>query len=154
MTEQTPVNYLLPKIFWKLGPAYTRWVEGRLKESGTTPHRLRVIQILSDNGPTSMKRLADEVGVTSANMTGLIDALERDGRVSRVTHPTDRRSFMIEVKPETKKKFASSRKDYQAKLSTLFDIFSKQEQAQLLSYLERIEAALVADGTMNKSDVS
>lgn len=143
MSENDPVNYKLSKLFWKLGPAFSRWVEEQLKKSGTTPHRLRVISLLCDSGPTPMKKLADEVGVTSATMTGLIDALERDGRVRRVGHPTDRRVSLIEVTSETRELFSEAVGRYQKDLSTLFDIFSEQEQIQLLSYLSRIHDALV-----------
>jgi DNA-binding MarR family transcriptional regulator len=141
-SQKGPLGYKLAKILWKLGPAYSRWVEERLKKSGTTPHRLRVIRLLSDLGPLPMKKLADEVGVTSATMTGLIDALEADGRVRRISHPADRRISLIQVTESTREKFSSAIEMYQKNLSLLFDIFTEKEKEDLFNYLSRIEEAL------------
>jgi DNA-binding MarR family transcriptional regulator len=142
------LGYQLSQLFWKLGPAYCRWVEDKLKKSGTTPHRLRVIRLLCNQGAIPMKKLADQVGVTSATMTGLIDALEKDGRVQRVPHPSDRRISLIEVTPETKQKFSGAVSGYNKDISTLFDIFSDEEKVHLLSFLSRIQDALVEGGTL------
>jgi DNA-binding MarR family transcriptional regulator len=48
----------------------------------------------ADSG-LSMKDLANEVGVSPAVLTGLVDRLEEKGWVSRHHSPTDRRSIVI-----------------------------------------------------------
>jgi len=46
-------------------------------------------------GPRTPAELADAAGVTRATMTGLIDTLERDGLVTRVPDPADRRMMSV-----------------------------------------------------------
>lgn len=42
-------------------------------------------------------RLAEQLGVTRAAVTGLIDGLERQGLIRRAAHPSDRRSTTVEI---------------------------------------------------------
>jgi DNA-binding MarR family transcriptional regulator len=45
--------------------------------------------------PRTPAELADAAGVTRATMTGLVDTLERDGFVTRVPDPVDRRMMSV-----------------------------------------------------------
>jgi DNA-binding MarR family transcriptional regulator len=46
-------------------------------------------------GGTSMRELAEELGVTVPTTTGLVDRLAREGLVERRPHPTDRRVVLV-----------------------------------------------------------
>ncbi|MGH8877556.1 MAG: MarR family winged helix-turn-helix transcriptional regulator [Stackebrandtia sp.] len=46
-------------------------------------------------GPSTQQALATALGVTPANVTGLVDALETHGFVERRRHPTDRRATLV-----------------------------------------------------------
>jgi len=56
---------------------------------------LRILHLA--RGPKSQNDLRGELGVTSPNVTYLIDGLERDGLVVRAAHPTDRRATFVEL---------------------------------------------------------
>lgn len=49
---------------------------------------------------TTAAEIADELKVTRATMTGLIDNLERDGLIVRERHTTDRRRIIIRCLPK------------------------------------------------------
>jgi DNA-binding MarR family transcriptional regulator len=52
---------------------------------------------LSMGGPTSPRKLADQVGLTPSTMTALLDRLEHAGLAIRHPHPTDRRKSLITI---------------------------------------------------------
>ncbi|MGE4233521.1 MAG: MarR family winged helix-turn-helix transcriptional regulator [Bacteriovoracia bacterium] len=153
MTTKTEIDYTIGKLFWKLAPAYIRFIEKSLKELGTTPHRLRLISILCDRGPIPMNNLAEEVGVTSANVTGLVDALERDGYVVRKPLPKDRRVILIAPTKKAKKYLETSRPIYREKISNIFKIFSGDEKEQFLYFLNRLEDYL-SDADTSKTTLA
>jgi DNA-binding MarR family transcriptional regulator len=72
------------------------FVDGRLAEKGTTVARLRALRFLAHaTEPVRMRDLSDMLGVAARTATALVDALERDGLVVRLPHPTDRRSHLL-----------------------------------------------------------
>jgi DNA-binding MarR family transcriptional regulator len=56
---------------------------------------LRVLQ--SQGGKPSMTELKNHIMRSPANLTQLIDSLEKEGLVARVPAPGDRRSYLIEL---------------------------------------------------------
>ena len=58
-----------------------------LRSRGITYARLRLLSALRHGGPQRLLDLGGELGVTARHVTGLVDALERDGLVERLPHP-------------------------------------------------------------------
>lgn len=70
------------------------------RRNGITPSSLHgLITILHQPGITAM-RLSEALGCSTANITGLVDKLERDGWVERVRAKNDRRKVFL--MPSTK----------------------------------------------------
>ena len=67
--------------------------------SGTplTPARTRVLWDLAHSGPSTQHALAARLEVSPRNITGLVDALEVGGYVTRSPHPTDRRAIIVSL---------------------------------------------------------
>ena len=59
--------------------------------------RLRLLSALRFGGPRRPHDLGGELGVTARNVTGLVDALEHDGLVERLPHPSDRRATLVRL---------------------------------------------------------
>ncbi len=78
--------------------AFDAWVKkASMANAGESVARLRLLNELHCNGPRKMAELADALGVTPRNITALVDALEAEGQLRRVPHPTDRRVTMVEI---------------------------------------------------------
>ena len=56
-----------------------------------------VLLTLREEGDTTISALAARVGCSSANLTGLIDRLERPGLIRRHREGPDRRSIYIQL---------------------------------------------------------
>jgi len=66
-----------------------------LGEHGLTPARTHLLWELFHRGPSPQHVLADALGVTARNVTGLVDGLEETGHVTRERHPSDRRATLV-----------------------------------------------------------
>jgi DNA-binding MarR family transcriptional regulator len=66
-----------------------------LGEYGLTPSRTHLLWELFHRGSSTQRVLADALGVTPRNVTGLVDVLEETGYVTRKPHPADRRATLV-----------------------------------------------------------
>ena len=70
-------------------------MNGSLGEYGLTPARTHLLWDLYHRGPSTQRILADALGVTARNVTGLVDGLEETGYVTREPYPGDRRATLV-----------------------------------------------------------
>jgi DNA-binding MarR family transcriptional regulator len=68
--------------------------------SGISMTQIHVLTLLEHHGDLPMSRLADMLGVSFSNATGLIDRMEENGFVERVRSAEDRR--VVHVRPATR----------------------------------------------------
>ncbi len=69
----------------------------RLADHGLTPARAEVIWLLHRDGPRTQRELSQVLKCTPRNVTGLVDALEAAGFVTRNPHPSDRRATVVSL---------------------------------------------------------
>lgn len=145
MTEQNSsetTSRRLVDAFAVFGPAYLRWVESRMRPSDLSFARMRALWVLHCSGPRMMSDLRRQLGVTPGNVTALTDALESEGLVRRLPHPTDRRATLVDLTPAGAAKCDDL---YDAQLDavgTLFDDLSLPDQLELLRLIEALVAGL------------
>ena len=70
-------------------------MRGSLVTYGLTPARTHLLWEVFHRGPSTQRVLADALGVTARNVTGLVDALAEAGYVTREPHPRDRRATLV-----------------------------------------------------------
>ncbi|GAA0425267.1 MarR family transcriptional regulator [Acrocarpospora corrugata] len=75
----------------------------------------------------SIGELARAAGVSSRNVTGLVDTLERDGLARRVPDPEDRRSVRAEITPAGRAWIDAFRKPSQLAMRSMFTGFTPDE---------------------------
>ena len=74
-----------------------RWMAPYLDDEGLTAPRADLLSAVARHGPISASALAERLGVTPRNITGLVDGLVGTGFVVRTPHPTDRRVVLVEL---------------------------------------------------------
>lgn len=81
-----------------------RWAEN----NGLSEGRLQILfRLRQRREGVALGELAELMSVSPRNITGLIDNLERDGLVSRVPDPADRRSVIARLTPEGERRIKS-----------------------------------------------
>lgn len=86
----------LEKLF-ELAVVTFEYMEKGLAARGLSRPRATVLWLLHEHGPLRQRELAEAIGVTPRNVTGLVDSLERDGFAVREPHPDDRRAALVSL---------------------------------------------------------
>lgn len=93
---------------------------------------------------TNQRELADAVGITGATLTHHLNAMEKDGLLTRRRDPTNRRNHIIEISPAGERKFielAGAATTFDQRLRTSL---TASELSELRKLLERLGAGVEA----------
>ncbi|GIM46799.1 MarR family transcriptional regulator [Collibacillus ludicampi] len=106
---------------------------------GLSQQQWSLLSVLAD-APDGMKMtdLGKLLMVTKANMTGMIDRLERDGYVKRVPDPNDRRVTYVVLLEKGRAFLADIKKPKEDFMHEVFSSFSTDEKIQFHHMLERM----------------
>jgi DNA-binding MarR family transcriptional regulator len=78
-----------------LSTAVVLFYEAVASRLGLSAAEWRCLELLDREGPATAGRLAERSGFTTGAITGIVDRLERSGRVRREPDPRDRRSVIV-----------------------------------------------------------
>lgn len=117
-------------------------MEHHAARDGLTSSRLPVLWIVSGSGPQTQRQLADELGVSPRNITGLVDALSRDGFVTRQPHPTDRRATLVTLTARGEKVAERMRQEQAQFTDDLFADWEPEAFAAFAGGLDRVVGRL------------
>lgn len=101
-----------------------------------------ILDVLNKNGELNMSDLAKNMKVTTAAMTGIVDRLVREGYVSRVDDPNDRRVIKIKLTAKGNKIAAAAHDHKRNMMIKLFGILSEGEREEYLKILTRISKGI------------
>jgi DNA-binding MarR family transcriptional regulator len=101
--------------------------EGRALSSGAMDLLLR----LSNGEPAGVGELARAAGVSSRNVTGLVDTLEKAGMVTRAPDPGDRRAVLVSITAAGLGWVDDFREPARRAMAAVFHGFSTEEVARL-----------------------
>lgn len=104
-----------------------------------TVPQLKSLFFIANHRDTSPGKLAVALGVTPANVTGIIDRLVEQGLVLRKENPNDRRALVLRVTEKGEALLANLR---ERRTTRMLEILSHMS-AEDLSYLARGLASLV-----------
>ncbi|MGK3208435.1 MarR family winged helix-turn-helix transcriptional regulator [Amycolatopsis sp. MEPSY49] len=97
---------------------------------GLSPGALDILIRLSA-AEANIKDLAASAGVSSRNVTGLVDTLERAGHAVRVPDPRDRRSVLVRITDDGRTWLEEFRRPSQLAMAALFRGFTAAETTRL-----------------------
>lgn len=113
--------------------------------AGLTPAQLRVLQIVAERGSVTPKALANQMGVSQATVTALVDKLVARAFVQRIPSEEDRRQTNLVASEIGRATLENVPDALQQRYVRAFDRLEDWEQAQLVSSLERVAAMLNAE---------
>jgi DNA-binding MarR family transcriptional regulator len=104
------------------------------------PPRYAVVRVifLAEDGHLSLTEIARRVGVTTTNITNLIDGLERDGWVERFASPSDRRVTYVQLTTEGHERCDRLIPAAAQFTSQLFAGLTDEEKTSLIATLQKL----------------
>jgi DNA-binding MarR family transcriptional regulator len=123
-----------------------------LEELGLSRARVRPLWLVHQHGPQTQRQLAEALGVSARNVTGLVDALVETGFVTREPHPTDRRATLVNLTTHGRRVADGMAAGRVAYAEALFEGMSDRRFAALATGLDALLARLPEVLAQEKED--
>lgn len=130
-------------LWEKLSKAYDKYKKIQAKQMFTenlTAPQFGVLEILLKTGPVPLKKLSEEMMVTGANITCVMDNLEKEGFVKRIYSKEDRRVILADLTASGKTKIGSIMPKYADNIAALTSVLNDHEQKELSKLLNKFQS--------------
>jgi len=104
-----------------------------------TGPQFNVLEVLYNHGTMSLKKISERLSVSGANITCVVDNLEKDGLVRRIPSKEDRRVIFAEITPKGKQKTEKVFPIHINNVTAIVDTLSESEQKDLEKILEKLD---------------
>ena len=113
---------------------------------GLTDVQFNLIELLhyqsGKEGGLSQAQISDMMLVNRANITSLVDRMEKAGLVARNAHSNDRRFNIVKLTPKGKTLFEKVKPHYKEQVHKVMASLDASELRKLMGMLERTRGAL------------
>ena len=144
--EQSSYQHETYRIITASYKLMQRKITEMLSEEGLTQPQFHVLRIAARSGGTSMREMSDEMLVTPANMTGLIDRLESRGLIKRGAREGDRRARIIDLTPKGKELQETVAMKYGRFMQNALRALTDDEQAMLSELHIKLQKGMAQSG--------
>ncbi len=128
--------------FWRMigltGQAMRSYADQRLKSYDLTVEQLQVLKQADLEDGQPQHKLSQLTGKSAANMTRILDRLERKSRIVRKVNPTDRRSSLVFLTKDGEKLKDEVMKLFEGLRSELVEGIDTQKQLIAIEVLRAI----------------
>ncbi len=104
-------------------------------DSGLTLTQLRSLFLVTNKGSTNFTKLAEALGVTPSNVTGIIDRLEEQGLVRRTQNPEDRREITLQATDKGEALVSNLKEAGMKQMTQILSLLSVEELSCLVRRL-------------------
>jgi DNA-binding MarR family transcriptional regulator len=136
-TSESNISLLFSLL--KAAQAVETRVEIALGEVGLSLAKLGVLNHLVQAGePLPLGQIAGRIACVKSNVTQLVDRLEADGLVSRVSDPNDRRSIRAAITEEGRRKYEAGAEVLRSQEALLIEEIAPVDRAEVVKLLANL----------------
>ena len=115
-------------------------VSESFREFGLTPTQFGVLDVLfAKGGAMKIGELIDSMLATSGNMTVVIKNMEKNGWVTRMTCPTDKRAYLVTLTEAGRDLIQKALPAHIVAVEETFSVLTDEEQEQLIELLKKFK---------------
>ena len=118
---------------------------GRMVQSQVSMSQLHVLWLLQHQGAMTMSRLAELLGVSLSNATGIIDRMETNQLIERVRVPDDRRLVLVQPAAAGRAALSETESHRRDAMRGVIRRLSPTERPVVLEALRSLRRALSAE---------
>jgi DNA-binding MarR family transcriptional regulator len=126
----------------EIGELFQKDMARAFEGTPLTPARTRLLWELQHGGPTTQHALAERLEVSPRNITGLVDALEAGGYVTRSPHPSDRRATIVSLAASAREMMGEMQREHAELTDDLLGVVEQADRAALERGVDAIAARL------------
>lgn len=141
----TPVE--VGQAYFELHHLMHRIVDRTMSCAGLSFARTKVLMRIANEGPMNQATLAGLLGFAPRSVTETIDALEREGLVTRAEDPQDRRARIVAITPAGRTAHEAAMAVKAEAMTEIFGSLSPAERSSLLALFDTIRSNLVPGDT-------
>ncbi|RME84841.1 MAG: MarR family transcriptional regulator [Planctomycetota bacterium] len=109
------------------------------EDFGLSCSKYKILRALAEEGaPLRLSVLSKRLCVSNANVTGLVNRLERDGYIKKIPNPTDKRVTLVQLTRRGEKLYQKISSLYDQTFHSIFEAIPPQEQEEILFSLEKL----------------
>jgi DNA-binding MarR family transcriptional regulator len=128
------------------------------RQFGLTDVQFNVLMLIAyQSGPAeglSQAQLSTMMLVNRANITSLIDRMEKNDLVVRTAEPGDRRCNIVKITAKGRKLFIKVEPLYEKKFRDIVTILKTNEQKDLIKMMEKIRGRLIINSGSDSSKMA
>jgi DNA-binding MarR family transcriptional regulator len=118
---------------------------GRLVQGQVSMSQMHVLWLLQHHGAMAMSPLADLLGVSLSNASGLIDRMEEHGLIERERVPDDRRLVMVRPADAGMRALSETETTKRERMRAVLSHLPASERPIVLAALRSLRRALSAE---------
>lgn len=118
---------------------------GRLVQGQVSLSQMHVLWLLQHHGAMPMSRLADHLGVSLSNATGIIDRMEEHGLIERARVTDDRRLVLVRPAPGGLRALSETETSRRDRMRAVLGRLAPAERPIVLEALRSLRRALSAE---------
>jgi DNA-binding MarR family transcriptional regulator len=125
--------------------SFRRFSDSTLRAVGLAPQPpglAVVLHTLHAWGACTVQRLVEATHLANGTLTGLLDALERDGHVRRMAHATDGRSWVVKITAKGRRLCARLERRHEIVMALFRQTLTRDESAELARLLGKLTTAM------------
>ncbi|MGE5399776.1 MAG: MarR family winged helix-turn-helix transcriptional regulator [Ignavibacteriales bacterium] len=142
MTTDVRTRHAL-NIWEKLFQTYEKYRKLQIRtvfEHNLTGPQYNVLEVLFSSGPMPLKKIGEKLFVSGANITCVVDNLEKEELVRRVPSLEDRRIIIAELTSKGREKIEKLFPLQAQAILKVTEALSHEEQEQLMRLLSKLDA--------------
>ena len=124
-----------------------RTIEQSMSGAGLSLARFKVLMRLDQNGPMNQATLAGLLGFAPRSVTETVDALERDGLVTRTEDENDRRARIVALTPAGREVHDAAEIVRHKVMDEIFGSLTGAQRATLAALLDTIRHGISSGDT-------
>lgn len=143
-TAKPPTAVEVGQKYFELHHQAHRMVDQAMIAHGTSFARMKVLLRLHQHGDMNQSTLAGLLGFAPRSVTETVDALEREGLVTRTPDPRDRRVRIVGLTAAGHEAYAEARIAKEKVMTAIFGGLDASERASLVALFDKIKTNLPA----------
>ncbi|MDI2125358.1 MarR family transcriptional regulator [Yinghuangia seranimata] len=116
-----------------------------MRAAGVTLSRGKLLKVVAHRGPCRMGGIAERLGIGPRSVTEAVDALERDGLVTRTPDPADRRAVLVSITDRGAEVLRAAEEPRREAVRGMFSTLTPDERAELLRLLGKVRSAAAGE---------
>lgn len=128
------------------------WLD-RAGGTNMTLPQFKFLMILSQIGPSSLKRVAGEIGVSAGSASSMADKLVELGFVERQPDPEDRRAVVLNLTDQARAFLEEKSVHFVKRITYLMDRLGEEDTAKWVRIMEKIDSILVETFEEERNEV-